>query len=242
MCTIRMRSIWNLTKDLFCCFLIMILDLKLKIQGDAYKYTGSFKLHHHPSCTGAEFMIGKGRLSWKVVITIEAASESFRRFDTWINMFHSLYLLYDRVSACHKRIFNPPPGVTEPEYVLHPQPYSGQIEVKVFCSEFELPEDLSPLISKISQDAVAQEAFGDVWKCHLSYKSRNIKVCVRRAWCCSQGSQDAITTWWRRQEGVLFPSSIFHWLHRRAAGHSKRNGDLEADATQTYRPLLRRCQ
>jgi len=38
----------------------------------------------------------------------------------------------------------------ELEYVLHPQPYSGQLEVKVFCSDFELPEDLvSRLISRM---------------------------------------------------------------------------------------------
>jgi len=90
--------------------------------------------------------------------------------------------LYNRLSAFHnlKQILNPLPGVMELEDVLHPQSYSEQLEVKVFCSDSELPEDLSQLISKISQDAVAQGAFGDVWKCRLSYKSGTIKVCIGR--------------------------------------------------------------
>jgi hypothetical protein len=61
----------------------------------------------------------------------------------------------------------------------HRYPYSEYTEV--LCSDCELPQDLSHLISKIHQDAVAQGAFADVWKCHLFYESRNVKVCARKA-------------------------------------------------------------
>ncbi|OJA14805.1 hypothetical protein AZE42_04182 [Rhizopogon vesiculosus] len=42
----------------------------------------------------------------------------------------------------------------------------------------ELPDDLSHLITKISQDAVAQGSFGDVWKCSLCHQSRNVEIDV----------------------------------------------------------------
>jgi len=62
-------------------------------------------------------------------------------------------------------------------------PGSCQSEkIEVICSDCELPEDLSHLISKTSHGAAAQGAFGDVWKCSLSYESRNVKVCSSKFW------------------------------------------------------------
>ncbi|KAJ8594401.1 kinase-like protein [Rhizopogon salebrosus TDB-379] len=65
---------------------------------------------------------------------------------------------------------------------------------------FELPDDLSHLISKMSEDAVAQGAFGDVYRCCLSYRNVKVNVAVKvlRILPHDEGSKKDV----RREMGV----------------------------------------